>query len=279
MTREKASVLALLTLVCIVGASAVTAETIQVGTVGEAECTLFDAILAANTDSQQGGCPAGSGDDTLVLEEGRIYELDSPYKGPGEDEGYPYGLPKVTSNVTMTGNGATIRRNESAPVFGLLTSVYGGELTLEGLTFENGMATAEAGGCGGAVSYMRGPKLTVRGCTFRGNGFHGGDDKGNGGAICVVGEDPGKAALALDDSSFFANAAQGGGAIHLHHATASISTSVFEGNRAQYGGAIYAEWSDATIESSRFVGNTFDDEQYATGSLDGRSSSIHLVFP
>ena len=31
-------------------------------------CTLGDAINAANTDTAQGGCPAGSGADTLVLE-------------------------------------------------------------------------------------------------------------------------------------------------------------------------------------------------------------------
>jgi hypothetical protein len=31
-------------------------------------CTLVDAITAANTDTAQGGCPAGSGADTLMLE-------------------------------------------------------------------------------------------------------------------------------------------------------------------------------------------------------------------
>ena len=35
--------------------------------VDEVTCTLVDAISAANTDTAQGGCPAGSGADTLVL--------------------------------------------------------------------------------------------------------------------------------------------------------------------------------------------------------------------
>lgn len=33
----------------------------------EDDCTLVDAVLAANTDAATGGCPAGSGADTIVL--------------------------------------------------------------------------------------------------------------------------------------------------------------------------------------------------------------------
>jgi hypothetical protein len=35
--------------------------------VDETSCTLVDAIAAANTDTAVGGCPAGSGADTMKL--------------------------------------------------------------------------------------------------------------------------------------------------------------------------------------------------------------------
>src|SRR5262245_27246660 len=38
-------------------------------------CTLVDAITAANTDTATGGCPAGSGADTIVLPAGSIHTL------------------------------------------------------------------------------------------------------------------------------------------------------------------------------------------------------------
>ena len=38
-------------------------------------CTLIDAITAANTDTATGGCPAGSGADTIVLTSGSTHTL------------------------------------------------------------------------------------------------------------------------------------------------------------------------------------------------------------
>ena len=47
------------------------AATIPVG----GACTLVDAITAANTDTATGGCPAGSGADTIVLPVGSTQTL------------------------------------------------------------------------------------------------------------------------------------------------------------------------------------------------------------
>src|SRR5437870_6874632 len=38
-------------------------------------CTLIDAITAANTDAATGGCVAGSGADTLVLQTSSVHTL------------------------------------------------------------------------------------------------------------------------------------------------------------------------------------------------------------
>ena len=40
-----------------------------------ANCTLIDAITAANTDTATGGCPAGSGVDTIVPPPGSTQTL------------------------------------------------------------------------------------------------------------------------------------------------------------------------------------------------------------
>jgi hypothetical protein len=47
------------------------AATIPVG----GACTLVDAIVAANTNTARGGCPAGSGADTIVLPAGSMQTL------------------------------------------------------------------------------------------------------------------------------------------------------------------------------------------------------------
>jgi hypothetical protein len=82
-------------------------NTIQVS----ATCTLVDAIQAANTDSTAGGCPAGSGFDSLVLESNRIYNLNKVTAIMPANQvihggvGGPFYL-SITSDLEIFGNGA-----------------------------------------------------------------------------------------------------------------------------------------------------------------------------
>jgi hypothetical protein len=69
-------------------------------------CTLVDAITAANTDTATGGCPAGSGADTLVLSPGSTLTLMDPINTPYG----PTGLPVVSSVITIAGQGSTLGR-------------------------------------------------------------------------------------------------------------------------------------------------------------------------
>ncbi|MGH9843957.1 MAG: hypothetical protein ACREEM_34915, partial [Blastocatellia bacterium] len=69
-------------------------------------CKLRDALDAAMTDTPRGGCPAGSGDDTIVLPGGANILLTAR---DNADHG-ANGLPAITSSVTIIGNGATIQR-------------------------------------------------------------------------------------------------------------------------------------------------------------------------
>jgi len=104
----------------------------------DADCTLIDAVQAAETDSPVNACPAGDDADTIAL------SADVVLTEPLLDRQGPTALPVITSTVTIQGNGFTIRRANDAPRFRLFY-VDGGDLTLEGLTLANGSLDGEDG--------------------------------------------------------------------------------------------------------------------------------------
>jgi hypothetical protein len=140
----------------VVKAATITVSSTSGGT-GGPDCTLRDAITAANTDTATGGCPAGSGADTIVLASGATYtltEIDSnPY---GND-----GLPAIRSQITIEGNGSIIERSsaEGTPNFRILFVHSDGDLELNDLTIRNGYNDvffwSDTGG-GGAGIYIHG---------------------------------------------------------------------------------------------------------------------------
>jgi hypothetical protein len=83
------------------------AATINVATndpgIGQAQCSLRDAIEAANTDAPSGGCPAGSGADTIAIG-AMTYSLNhgTAVAGGSTD------LLIIHSEITLTGQGAVI---------------------------------------------------------------------------------------------------------------------------------------------------------------------------
>ena len=103
----------------------------------EDECTLRAAITAANTDAAVGGCPAGSGADTIILAEGATYTLSEADNGTGDDTS---ALPRVASEISLEGNGATVERSgaEDTPPFRLFYVAEAGTLTLDNATVRGG---------------------------------------------------------------------------------------------------------------------------------------------
>ena len=62
---------------------------------GDGDCSLREALQAANTDAQVSGCPAGNGWDTIVVPAG-TYTL--VLAGPGEDGNGAGDPPPTTSS-------------------------------------------------------------------------------------------------------------------------------------------------------------------------------------
>lgn len=154
------------------------AATINVGTT----CSLGDAIEAANSDATVGGCSAGSGADTIVLSANSTIVLtsaDNTWEGGT-------GLPVVTSEITIDGNGSTIMRDASAPDFRIL-GVYGGDLTLNETTVSGGSALGGVfvGEGGGIYSYYG--AVEVNDCVITGNYAEGrGSALGDRGSLLSI---------------------------------------------------------------------------------------------
>ncbi|MEM1181813.1 MAG: hypothetical protein AAGM22_25940, partial [Acidobacteriota bacterium] len=74
-------------------------------------CTLANAIVAANTDTATGGCPAGdTGADTIVLD--ADVTLSAVDGTSTVNEGLAAGLPDVTDELTISaGLGSVIARD------------------------------------------------------------------------------------------------------------------------------------------------------------------------
>ena len=106
------------------------AATIPVGVA----CTLVDAITAANTDTATGGCPAGSGADTIVLPAGSTQTLTEV----NNDTYGPTGLPVISGVITIAGQASTIVRDSGAPEFRIVAVNGTGELTLQETTVSGG---------------------------------------------------------------------------------------------------------------------------------------------
>ena len=89
-----------------------------------ASCSLADAITAANTNATKGGCPAGSGADTITLT-GNIVRN-------GENEGL-----NVTSDITILGNAysITLRNGRVRRAFRVSAS---GRLTIKNILLQGG---------------------------------------------------------------------------------------------------------------------------------------------
>jgi len=243
-------------------------------------CTLVEAITAANTDGATGGCPAGSGDDTLELT-AAVYTLTAADNFAFDRFGT--GLPVVTSVITVDGDpnrdgvGAVIERSPvaDAPNFRLL-AVRGGNLTLRRVTLRNGAPAllppfAAVFGDGGAIVSQSGT-VTLIDCTVTGNrGRIGGGISHNGGR------------LTLTRSTVSKNGAtSSGGGIHVENsAIVAIANSTISGNSAKDGGGVsingtYAGMPEGsvTLNNSTITGNTAVEG----GGLSLESASLYCTY-
>lgn len=156
MQRQWKQSLGGVALLLALGQTPALAATINVG----GGCTLTDAITAANDNAATGRCPAGSGADTIVLPPSSTHILTVVNNESGFGE--YNGLPVIESAITISGNGATIRRASDTPPFRIFLVNFGATLTLRQTTVSGGALGRRSGGgvCNRGTLNLTGSTIT-----------------------------------------------------------------------------------------------------------------------
>lgn len=172
-------------------------------------CSLQEAIFSANFDRSLAidpsatdlhsfiptACTAGSGNDTIVLQEGAVYSMNSVVNDPLNQLG-PSATPVIFSQITINANGATLQHtgDKNMRLFSI-ADLYTG-INVDG----HGISAGTAGDVSLRNAYIKDFQ------THGGNGASGGGGGlGAGGAILVK-----NSVLYVIESTFEGNSATGG---------------------------------------------------------------------
>ncbi|MYD10506.1 MAG: hypothetical protein F4X02_10745 [Chloroflexi bacterium] len=211
---------------CDIGAIEATSDFAATAPPAPPVCTLYDQILAANTNSAVGYCPAGTNHDIITIT---------------EDITLRHRLPAITGTITIEGSGHTISGNNLYRIL----EVDGGNLTINDLTLAHGYSPWE----GGALFAHSGARVEVYDAQFVRNFAD------RGGAIYASSEASG---LTVNRSHFSENRADWiGGAVYVSSQQLDISNSTFVYNRGDWnGGALMVGPNgEGTVTNSTFLGN------------------------
>lgn len=198
-------------------------------------CSLREAIINANANAQvHDDCAGGAGVDLIVLPAGGNFVINNSYTNFSGATG----LPVITEDVVIEGNGSTISRSNNAPNFRLLAIGSGTDsVHVQDLTLRRGRLTDANGG---AILVDQGGLVLLDHVTVdisRANG------SGNGGAIANMGG----SVLIFNHSLISGNVAGGrGGGVYTYtsdfydveNGKLFISQSVVTGNTAVRGGGV-----------------------------------------
>jgi len=242
-----------LTLIAALAPFAVGAATIPVTTatdadLADADCSLREAIVAAEGDAAYNGCPAGEGADRIVFS----LALPATIALTGD-------LPPIQTTLKIQGSGATELTIDGQDLHRLLVLdalAGGGWLGVEDLTLTRGFAPVHGGaayvGIGHAAAFRRVRFLANR--------------AGNGGGGLVVGASASSAtAVSVEECWFEGNAAlgpAGGGGLYVTGALAQVvvDRTTFSGNQAQStsasGGALRLTDGRLLLSRSTLSGNS-----------------------
>jgi CSLREA domain-containing protein len=229
----------------------------------DGDCSLREAIQAANTNAAVDACTTGSGADTITVPAG-TYTLT--IAGAGENANATGDL-DITDSVTINGAGAgttTIQAGTDATngIDRVLQVLSGPTVSISDVTIANGKCSGSDGG-----GIYNAGTLAMTNSTFSGNrtewphrggGIFNDDDgtltvtnntfSGNYGSSGIMNE----GALTVTNSIFSGNSDGG----IKNAGTLTVTNSTFSGNSADYGGGIANEGGSSTGEGRAVVMNS-----------------------
>jgi hypothetical protein len=227
---------------------------------GDGKCSLIEAIISANNDIAFGGCTAGSSADTIVLPAKSSFTLTTPYTDAYTATYGPAGLPTITTEITITGNGAKISRSlKGAPSFRLVNVSYDGNLTLDKVTISGGSSTYDGGGIynAGILTITDGSIITGNKSTVDGGGVFN-DYAG---------------ALTIHNSTISKNIAYYGGGIR-NDGHMTVDPTTITGNIAYNGGGVF-NYGTATFAHTTISANIAKVRVDGTSFYDGNGGGIY----
>lgn len=256
-----------------VAASMITVTTVTDSLADDGQCSLREAVIAANTDSAIGGCPAGSGADMILfdasLAKPAVFTLT--LTGANEDASASGDL-DLSGILAIQGSGANqiiIDGNKTDRVFDIKS---GATVTITGVTIRNGDPGGGADG-GGILVTGTTPrtKLTLLASIVSSNAAEVGagiNGSGNGSSVFISdsqisantaavagGGIASNGALTIENSTLDSNQARTGGGIDNFGVSLNLTNATISGNRASDdGGGLYNR-GDAVIRNVTFSGN------------------------
>jgi hypothetical protein len=245
-------------------ATVIVVDSLDTTTLPSDACSIFDAFYAVERGTAYGTCPAGSGDDVIVLPQGAVFEFARAWPEGGSSSD---AVAVIEGDVVLVGNGATLQSfmspcsSDPPPEnqfrwFDVFTT---GHLSLFDVTLAGGCAVGLGGGASGGSIYVSGV-LELDHVTIR-------DSAADfaGGAI----EAPQGSTLTVRDSTFVGNGGRysHGGAIDSGGDT-TVTGAYFSGNYASDGSAIASIFGEVRILNSVFADNRADSGAVSLGSAE-----------
>jgi|GEM_PF-2415435 len=190
----------------------------------DGDCSLREAIEAANSDTAVDGCPAGNGSDKINLPAG-TYDFSIP--GTAEDLNQTGDL-DISSDILIIGAGKDLTFIDGGDLDRIFHITGSHTVTLNHFTIQNGYVE-DANGYGGGI-YNEGT-LTIKNSDVTSCYAQGDDGNGAGGGFggAVYNEN----SLSLEYSELYGNTAQGGKGAN------GVSRAGGGGGGAGLGGGIY----------------------------------------
>lgn len=206
----------------------------------DGDCSLREAVQAANTNVAVDNCAAGNaGADTITM---AALANQTVMLSLGEIA--------ITEALSITGAAVlrpVIDANSSSRIFNV-----GADVSISLVDLTNGSVT----GNGGAILVGGANDLTLTGVSISGSTAAGGD--GNGGAIyfgsgMLTVENPGTGSTFSSNSAEGDAPGEGGGAVYIDGGTATFTAVSFQGNTADTGalgngGALLNDGGTVTLE-------------------------------
>ena len=222
----------------IVHASIITVNTTDDELNADGDCSLREAIRAANTDSMVDTCTGGSGPDDIMFDAIVVpgtFALS--ISGTGEDAALTGDL-DITEDLTITGAGAASTVIDGGALDRVFHVTPGATVQIDGVTITNGDANQ-----GGGI--WNNGTLVLNNSTVSGNTGGGGS-----GIFNSFGT------ITLTNSTISANTGGRGSGIFNNRGTITLTNSTISGNLADTSGGGLMNQGPMTILNITIVSNT-----------------------